>query len=170
MKTLSDAQRAQQQRFAAEYAVTKHGKHRTGAYRSWQSMKERCQRKACRAYKYYGGRGIKVCERWDGPDGFVNFFADMGERPRGKSLERENNNGDYTPDNCRWASRTEQARNQRNNTATALEAVLIRYLGQRLELPRHVAYAFGMSTPNVRKIMNRETWANALEVVAQGSL
>ena len=65
-------------------------------------------------YRDYGGRGIKVCARWRGKLGFVNFLADMGVRPKGKTLDREDANGDYTPDNCRWATPMTQAINKRN--------------------------------------------------------
>lgn len=85
----------------------------TGAYRSWRTMRDRCYNEDNNRFYAYGARGIKVCDRWR--DSFENFFADMGERPEGMSLDRINVDADYSAENCRWASKTEQARNQRTN-------------------------------------------------------
>lgn len=80
-------------------------------YRIWQGLKNRCLNSKGRDYKYYGGRGIKVCDRWR--DSFLNFYEDMGERPEGTSLDRIDVNGDYNSDNCRWVNNIIQARNKR---------------------------------------------------------
>lgn len=77
----------------------------------WMGMKQRCFNKNNKSYKYYGGRGITVCDRW--LESLSNFVEDMGERPEGYTLERINVNGDYCPDNCKWASWSEQMRNRR---------------------------------------------------------
>lgn len=75
-------------------------------------MRRRCNNKGAVQYKYYGGKGVRVCKRWRR---FEDFLADMGPRPKGKTLDRIDNTGNYTPSNCRWATQSEQTRNQRNS-------------------------------------------------------
>lgn len=83
-------------------------------YSTWQGMINRCKYPSASAYKDYGGRGIKVCERWLGADGLLNFALDMGPKPTPfHTLDRKDNDGDYEPTNCRWATRLEQSQNQR---------------------------------------------------------
>ncbi len=79
-------------------------------YSSWGAMFQRCVNPNNPAYPRYGGRGISICKRWHK---YENFLADMGRCPLGKSIDRINNDGNYDPHNCRWATATEQARNQR---------------------------------------------------------
>jgi len=88
----------------------RHGMAGTRIYNIWADMVARCNRKTHMRYSDYGGRGITVCERWLI---FDNFFADMGERPRGHSLDRRDNDAGYSPENCRWATFKEQRANRR---------------------------------------------------------
>lgn len=83
----------------------------TAEYQAWSCMRTRCNNPNNRGYKDYGGRGISVCARWGK---FEAFLSDMGPRPKGASLDRINNNGNYGPKNCRWATSIEQCNNKRN--------------------------------------------------------
>lgn len=109
------------QREATSAATSSHRMTRTPTYVAWQGMKARCQNARRKDWHLYGGRGIKVCERWED---FALFLEDMGERPPGMTLDRVDANGNYTPDNCRWATPSDQARNRRCN-------VVIEHQGQR---------------------------------------
>lgn len=114
--------------WAAEMQTT-HGMFGTPEYRSYTAMMARCYNKNSGDYKRYGARGVRVCKRWKAS--FENFYADMGDRPKGKTLDRRDNDGHYTPNNCRWASGRTQANNKSNN-------VVITYRGNRRTLAQAV--------------------------------
>lgn len=92
---------------------------------AFSMTKQRCYNPNCRDYKYYGARGIRICDRW--LESFDNYLADMGLRPDGMTLERKDNDGDYSPENCVWATRAAQSRNTRQN-------VHITYKGKTLTI------------------------------------
>lgn len=100
-----------------------HGKSRTSPeFWVWVAMRQRCSNPQMKCFKNYGGRGITVCKRWE--DSFANFYEDMGPRPsKYLSIERINNDGNYEPDNCKWATRVEQNNNTRRNKANKVSAI-----------------------------------------------
>ena len=90
---------------------TKHGLTHSPTYETWHAMIQRCTNPRASNWGYYGGRGITVCDRW--LHSFENFLADMGMRPADLSLDRIDNDGNYEPGNCRWATAVEQSQNRR---------------------------------------------------------
>lgn len=109
-------------REAAALANKTHGMTGTRTHEIWRGMIKRCTQKNRKDYKYYGGRGISVCARWLT---FDAFFADMGEAPAGMSIERKNNDGNYEPSNCCWATQSQQVKNKRmlRDTASGVRGV-----------------------------------------------
>lgn len=97
-----------------------HGMSATRTYYAWRSMRNRCGSSSSRQYRNYGARGLSVCKRWRS---FKMFLKDMGEAPRGKSLERVDNSKGYRPSNCCWATQVEQARNMRTNRVLIFQGV-----------------------------------------------
>lgn len=105
-------------------------------------MKMRCNNKKYTQYKDYGGRGIRVCDEWSGANGFENFLRDMGPRPDKTTIDRIDNNGPYSPDNCRWATKEEQANNTRRTIRWAFngETLTIKEWEKRTGIPKEVLY------------------------------
>lgn len=103
------------------HGFARRGFARSKTYDSWKGMLRRCYNPAERRFKDYGGRGIIVCQRWR--NSLENFISDMGNQPAGKTLERIDNSLGYFPDNCRWATRKEQARNRRGNRILTVRGV-----------------------------------------------
>lgn len=110
-------------------------KKESATYICWKHLRNRCLNPQNGAYRYYGGRGITVCDRWKD---FRNFLADMGEQPKGLTIDRIDNNGNYEPSNCRWTTRSEQSHNRRPFTNG--RATHITLDGERLSIVRLASY------------------------------
>jgi hypothetical protein len=123
----------------------KHGMVNSSTYKSWCMMLTRCNNPNYNQYKDYGGRGISVCARWSGS--FQSFLEDMGERPRGTSIDRKDNDGNYEPSNCCWATSEQQAQNRRTTRlATYASATLSLSAWSRL---------IGVSLMTIRKYVDQ---------------
>lgn len=98
-----------------------HGDHGTALYAVWCSMKRRCLNRNSEDFKYYGARGITVCKKWR--NSFAAFRDDMGPRPLGMTVDRKDNNGDYEPSNCRWATPKQQCETRRKRGTSGRETI-----------------------------------------------
>jgi len=136
----------------------KHGKNckNSKTYRSWFNMKQRCINPNTFYFKNYGGRGIMICERWMV---FENFLADMGECPKGMSIDRINNDGHYEPSNCKWSTRKEQARNSKQAKLNKDEVEKIRILLTTTNLlQRQIAKMFNVKQATISQIKREKIW------------
>lgn len=141
-------------RLIGESFVT-HGMSKTDTYSIWSSMLYRCNRPTYREFHLYGGRGIKVCDRWLK---FENFLADMGPRPAGHSIDRIDTNGHYEPQNCRWATDFDQARNQRTNKLSMEKAREMRALRKAGWTYAELARRFDVSEGSVSFVLSSRQW------------
>lgn len=131
--------------------IKTHGQSRTQLHRIWGGMLKRCRNKDD---PRYGGRGIFVCERWHS---YENFMADMGKPKKGETLERRDNDGPYSPDNCRWASRKEQGR----NTSTT---IIVEFGGERMSLSEACERAGLKHHPVYMRMRRGMPFASAISV------
>lgn len=136
-------------------ANRKHSLGGTRAFNVWKKMLNRCTKPDDSAYPNYGGRGITVCDRWHDVE---NFVADMGQPPKGLTLERVDNDGGYNPENCKWATRSEQARNKRNTKITWDKVAEARMMYENGIPTTKIAEVFGYSVGGMCNIVNNRTW------------
>ena len=133
-------------------------------YSVWVGMKNRCYNKKDKYdYHWYGGRGIEVCDRWlDKHTGFLNFVKDMGPRPKGFSLDRIDVNGNYCPENCRWADPKQQAMNRRNNVKVEIHGKIL--------TPSAISELSGVSEDTIRtRIKHGKSGDDLLSPLGVGS-
>ena len=133
-----------------------HGMYGTRVYRTWNMMIQRCHNERNPNFKHYGGRGIVVCDQWR--KSFAAFYADVGDRPEGKSLDRIDNDRGYEPGNCRWATQAEQRRNTRTTKLEAHEPEQIRHLRAEGFSRKQIADFFGVSPRTVLGVENGTIW------------
>lgn len=137
----------------ADLPHTKHGLWSHSLYPTWQNMMARCYKAENARFSRYGGRGIYVCDRWHD---VANFVADLGEKPDGKSLDRFNNDGPYSPENCRWATNVEQARNREQAIITDCQRRAACEMYELCRSPKKVAAQLGIKPGDVKNIVYGE--------------
>jgi hypothetical protein len=121
-----------------------------GLYRVWAAMIQRCHNPANKGYRCYGARGITVCDRWRGS--FAAFAADMGERPRGTSIDRMDNSRGYEPGNCRWATAEQQNRNRRDTKITEAAKAEVQRRIRAGERNKELAVAFNVHQSAISRL------------------
>lgn len=126
----------------------------TPEYKSWAAAKSRCYRETSFGFEHYGGRGIRMCERWKGS--FLEFYKDMGDRPPNTSLERIDVDGDYCPENCRWATPSEQSHNRRTNKLTKN---LVEEIRENTPLSQaDLARSLGVHQSLISRVLSGQRW------------
>ncbi len=139
---------------ASRVALTTHGMVNTPTWLSWRSMWTRCGNPNATDYELYGGRGVSVCQQWES---FETFYRDMGARPPGKSLDRVDTNGNYSPGNCRWVTPAEQCQNRRNNK---LCWDSVREIRSSHATPSQLSGMLGVSTSLIRQVRRNKVWVD----------
>lgn len=134
-----------------------HGMTGSPEYNIWVAMIQRCENAGNTHFSHYGGRGIKVCVRWR--RSFEAFYADMGPRPSGMSIDRIDNNGDYEPSNCRWATREQQARNKSTTKLSEAKVARILTLHADGRSCRSIAAAYNVDPSLIALIIRGEVWS-----------
>lgn len=140
-----------------------HGMSNTRLYRTWISMKRRCYLRTHKDYAYYGARGITVCQRW--VNSFETFASDMGTPPVGASIDRVDNDLGYSPENCRWATSSQQSRNRRrfampkSRKLTDDQAAELRASKARGDSWSVISKNYGISISSARKVVSGESYA-----------
>lgn len=145
-------------------AKIKHGhasrRGKSVEYMCFKNMHSRCKNTNNPEFVRYGARGIKICRRWSGENGFVNFLADMGKRPsKNLSIERRENSKGYTPDNCYWGTTREQGRNKRSVKLTLEQVKTIRALATTKQPLKDIAKQFEIDASHVSRICSNKSWS-----------
>ena len=141
-------------------AATNHGMRHTRVYRVWCKMKERCNNPANKSYRWYGAKGIMVCERWQT---FENFFADMGEPPEGYTIERKDNALGYFLGNCKWLPAVDQPRNSSRCKINFQKAVEICVKAMAGTGNQVLAAEYGVEQGTIKRVLNGYSWPGAVE-------
>jgi hypothetical protein len=140
-----------------------HGQTDTRLYYRWCGMIGRCHSKTNKRYPYYGARGISVCDRWR--YSFENFKADMGDFPEGTTLDRIDNNGNYEPGNCRWATMKVQSNNRRKRVDSTLDDISVRVIRECIAVGfklKHIGDYFKVSGSLIWAIKANRRWAHVV--------
>ena len=135
-----------------------HGLTYHPSYTVWWGMMQRCYSSNAIGYKYYGGRGIKVCDRWQAS--ILAFYEDMGHKPDGCQIDRIDNDGNYEPNNCRWVTQKENLRNRRGVVLNMGQAIKIRHLHKKGIIPKELAKSFDVSLSTIYFVLSNKTWIN----------
>jgi len=137
--------------------IERHGMINISEYETWSGIKKRCYNKSSEHYSYYGGRGIRVCQRWR--NSFLAFYTDMGPKPFPKAeIDRIDNDGNYEPDNCRWVTHAQNCQNKSTTKLTMGKAEEIRKLYKGGVAQTEIAANYGMGNDSIGLIVHNKQW------------